>query len=198
MLGCYDFCGHYDWTFEWLRVRGGEPLVRHYWDEAIARDSQRHPAALIAAKGIAGMQEYWGHTLAEEAAGYHSTATDTVFRIDMHSCPSKGFLQRNHLAHYPDYCDHCMGWIGPMLHRSGWVVDHEHNHAGQCWWELRRTADPTPPSIPGALSGEQDVRLRPDWTGPQGLDVYSRATHPDDKTRVTSPCSPRPPEDSPP
>ncbi|MCX7825976.1 MAG: hypothetical protein N2689_10510, partial [Verrucomicrobiae bacterium] len=60
MLGCYDFCGHYEWTFEWLRQRGGEPLVRAYWDEAIRRDSQRHAARLIAEKGIEGMKQYWG------------------------------------------------------------------------------------------------------------------------------------------
>ena len=41
MLGCYDFCGHYEWTFEWFRAHGGEPLVREYWDKAIAQDSQR-------------------------------------------------------------------------------------------------------------------------------------------------------------
>ena len=27
MIGCYDFCGHYEWTFEWMRQRGGESLV---------------------------------------------------------------------------------------------------------------------------------------------------------------------------
>ena len=115
MIGVYDFCGHYDWTFEWLRKQGGEKLVRSYWDEAIHHDSQRHAALAIAQKGIAGMADYWGHTLAHEGAGYHTTATDEVFRIDMHDCPSKGFLIRNGLAQYPDYCDHCMGWIGPML-----------------------------------------------------------------------------------
>ncbi len=69
MLGTYDFCGHYDWTFEWLRREGGEPLMRWYWEEAIGGDSQRHAAALIVEKGFAGMKEYWSHTLAEEAAG---------------------------------------------------------------------------------------------------------------------------------
>ena len=47
MIGVYDFCGHYDWTFEWLRQQGGEALVRQYWDEAIHRDSQRHASELI-------------------------------------------------------------------------------------------------------------------------------------------------------
>jgi len=68
--------------------------VREYWDQAISQDSQRHAADLIVSKGIPGMVEYWGHTLDHEAAGYHCTATDTVYRIDMHQCPSKGFLIR--------------------------------------------------------------------------------------------------------
>ncbi len=35
MIGCYDFCGHYEWTFDWLEREGGRALVRAYWDEAI-------------------------------------------------------------------------------------------------------------------------------------------------------------------
>ena len=23
MIGVYDFCGHYEWTFEWFRQQGG-------------------------------------------------------------------------------------------------------------------------------------------------------------------------------
>jgi len=182
MLGCYDFCGHYEWTFEWMSQRGGEPLLREYWDEAIHRDSQRHAIELIGSKGIEGMKEYWGHTLVDEGAGYHCTATDTVFRTDMHECPSKGFLIRNGLHQHHDYCDHCMGWIGPLLKECGWVVDHEHNHCGQCWWELRRATDPTRPGKPGELSGEHDVRKSAGWLPPHGtMDVYERANAPQDK-----------------
>ncbi len=158
--------------------------MREYWDEAIAKDSQRHAAALIAAKGIAGMEEYWAHTLAEEAAGYYNTTTEKVFRIDMHECPSKGFLLRNGLAQYRDYCDHCMGWIGPVMKDAGFVVDHEHNHCGQCWWEMRRTDDLTPPSATGELSGANDVRLRGDWQRAVAPDIFSRSTDPDDKLPI--------------
>ena len=182
MIGVYDFCGHYEWTFEWLRRNGGEPLVRDYWSHAIGEDSQRHAEALIAPKGIPGMIEYWGHTLDHEAAGYTCTATDTLYRIDMHECPSKGFLIRNGLEQYHDYCDHCMGWIGPLLKRAGFVVDHQHNHRGRCWWEIRRADDPTPPSQAGERSGRHDVRLRPDWNRTTRMDTYRRATDPDDKS----------------
>jgi hypothetical protein len=57
-----------------------------------------------------------------------------------------------------------MGWIGPMLKQSGFAVDHQHNHCGQCWWEIRRSSDNVPPSEPGELAGSQDVRLRPNWS----------------------------------
>lgn len=163
MLGAYDFCGHYEWTFEWLRRRGGESLVRKYWDRAIHRDSQTHASRLILKKGFEGMKAYWGHTLKEEAAGYHTTATDRVMRVDMYACPSLGFLMRNRLKQYPDYCEHCMGWVGPLMKRAGYTVDHEHNHRGQCWWEIRRVRDATGPSAPGAMARRKDVRLEKDW-----------------------------------
>ena len=181
MLGCYDFCGHYEWTFEWLKELGGESLVREYWDQAINRDSQVHARALIIGEGIVGMKKYWAHTLDHEAAGFAITHQPDVIRIDMHECPSKGFLIRNGLAQYHDYCDHCMGWIGPMMKDAGFVVDHEHNHGGQCWWEMRSADDSTAPSGVGELSGDQDVRHRGDWWQSGSMDRYSRATDPDDK-----------------
>ncbi len=180
MIGCYDFCGHYEWTFEWLRLRGGHGLVKAYWDEAIHQDSQTHATRLIGGKGIEGMKEYWGPTLADEGAVYEGTASADVFRIDMHQCPSKGFLILNGLEQYHDYCDHCMGWIGPLMLEAGFVVDHEHNHCGQCWWEMRRREDPSSPSTPGEFSGDKDVRWREDWKS-EHMDHYRRATDSDDK-----------------
>jgi len=185
MLGVYDFCAHYEWTFAWLEKQGGPALVRQYWDEAIHIDSQRHASELICGKGFAGMAEYWAHTLKEENAAFHTTATEKLFRIDMHECPSKGFLLKNKLEQYSDYCDHCMGWILPMLKKAGFVVDHQHNHCGQCWWEIRHRDDHTSASAPGALAGKKDVRLRPEWnSGTQKKDNYVRATDPDQKTEA--------------
>ena len=182
MIGVYDFCGHYEWTFEWLRQAGGHELVRAYWHDAIYADSQRHATEAIEGQGIEGMKQYWGHTLAGEGGDWHTTATPDAFRIDMHHCPSKGSLLTNGLEQYHDYCDHCMGWIGPLMRQAGFVIDHQHNHHGQCWWEFRRVDDNSPASAPGALSGPHDIRLTKDWqTKADALDSYSRATDPDDK-----------------
>lgn len=190
MIGIYDFCGHYEWTFQWLHDQGGHELVRRYWDEAIHQDSQQHATALIVKKGFEGMKEYWGHTLAEEGAEWVTTAREDVFRIDMHVCPSKGFLLNNGLRQYSDYCDHCMGWIGPLMKKAGFVIDHQHNHCGQCWWEIR-PADALPAAMETDLAGAADVRRRPDWqTAETHLDTYERATDPDDKQ--PPPPSPQP------
>ena len=182
MIGCYDFCGHYEWTFDWLDQAGGHALVRDYWNEAINHDSQRHARDLILREGFTGMAKYWGHTLAEESPelGFSISSGPDFFRIDMHDCPSKGFLLRNGLAHHRDYCDHCIGWIGPLMKEAGFVIDHEHNHLGQCWWETRRKDDARPVSAPGEIAGKQDVRLRPDWK--EGAhDAFARATSVEEK-----------------
>jgi hypothetical protein len=184
MMGCYDFCAHYEWTFDWLEKEGGRALLREYWSEAISRDSQRHARDLIQRDGFAGMAKYWGHTLTEESPelGFSITRADEVFRIDIHDCPSKGFLLRNGLASCPDYCDHCLGWIGPMMRDAGFVIDHEHNHLGQCWWEMHPQKTDGGFTAPGAVAGINDVRLLPQWQ-PDGtkLDRYQKTTDPDDK-----------------
>ena len=184
MIGCYDFCGHYEWTFGWLEQAGGHALVRAYWDEAINLDAQRHARELIRQEGIPGMLKYWGHTLLEESPslGFHISHRADMFRSDFHDCPSRGFLLHNGLKNYGDYCDHCMGWCGPMMRELGYVIDHEHNHRGQCWWEFRPAAAQGVHTAPGSLAGNRDVRLRPDWPkDPAQLDRYTKATDPDDK-----------------
>lgn len=141
MIGCYDFCGHYDWTFAWLHQKGGDALLWEYWEQAIARDSQSHAARLIKEKGFAGMEEYWGHTLEDEApeGGYKAWREGESFNIEMVRCPSRGFLLDNKLEFSGDYCDHCIGWIGPVMAASGFTIKHAHNHQGQCYWHYQRS-----------------------------------------------------------
>lgn len=181
MIGCADFCGHYEWTFAWLDGEGGIEMVRDYWEDAIGRDSQVHARELIIPLGIKGMEKYWLHTLDEEGAGYAFTHNEKVFRTDMTECPSKGFLISNKLEQYTDYCDHCIGWIGPVMKDAGFEIYHEHNHCGQCWWEFRKAGESTEPSQPGEFAGEKDVRLRSDWKHPV-MDRFFKAV--DDRTKT--------------
>jgi len=180
MQGVYDFCGHYDWTFEWLRKKGGEALLKEYWEKAIGQDSQQHAWKLISEKGFEGMIEYWGLTLKEEGAGIHTVFADGVYRSDMYACPSKGFLLRNHIHFYHDYCDHCVGWVGPLLKKAGFKEHSQHNHQGMCWSEKVKKDDPRGPSAAGQISKENDVRLDKQWPSDK-IDSYYHAVSPDDK-----------------
>lgn len=181
MLGVYDFNGHYDWTFAWLEDLGGQAALDDYWDVAISQDSQIHARQQFQ-RGLAGMVDYWGHTLAEEGAGYTSEVTRNprtgrkLMRIDMHACPSMGFLVHNGIGFSSDYCNHCVGWIGPALTEAGFELDHEHDHAAHCWWEIRESSDHTPPTEAGELAAA-DVRLLPTWSA-QSVHCYRRSQGP--------------------
>lgn len=163
MIGVQDFIRYYDWTFEHIRVHYGEEELRRYWRESIAFNSQNHAYLLIKERGLEGMAEYWGHSLDSEEAGYVNTLAQEYFRIDMQGCPSKGLLTKIGQEEYRDYCQHCMGWIKPIMDETGFIIDHEHNHHGQCWWEMRpATSKREKPELP-PVRGDHDVRLRDDW-----------------------------------
>lgn len=162
MIGVQDFIRYYNWTFEYLRRHYDEEAVQRYWAEAIAFNSQNHANVLIQAKGLEGMAEYWGHTLQSEEAGYRATLGSDHFRIDMYECPSKGLLIEIGQQEYHDYCQHCMGWIKPIMDGAGFLIDHEHNHQGQCWWEMYPANEASHKSPPPVRDNE-DVRQRRGW-----------------------------------
>jgi hypothetical protein len=161
MLGCHDFCGYYEWTFHYLRRRFGRAGLQKYWADAIAGDSQQHYVQAGREKGLRGLYESWFKTGVDEECEWTVTLDEdkNLLRLDMRECPSKGFLISNDLNADEDYCDHCIGWIGPALNVIGAeVAGHEHNHCGQCWWEMRMNdRDATPVRV------SEDIRNDMRW-----------------------------------
>lgn len=140
MLGCHDFCGYYDWTFHHVRQTFGEEALRQLWSEAIGADAQQAYLAAAVRDGLRGLLNIWTKTGEDEHCDWTFTLDEerNVLRWDMRNCPSKGFLLQNDLNADADYCDHCIGWIAPVLAKAGIeVAAHEHNHRGQCWAEMR-------------------------------------------------------------
>lgn len=161
MLGCHDFCGHYEWTFHYVRRRWGQEAVARLWAEAIGGESQKHYAEAALRAGLRGLYETWTKTGQDEACDWTFTLDDSrnVLRCDMRECPSKGFLIGNDLNADEDYCDHCLGWIGPLLDQVGAeVLQHEHNHCGQCWMTIRMKDREAAP-----LDLDRDIRRDPRW-----------------------------------
>jgi hypothetical protein len=161
MLGCHDFCGHYEWTFHYVRRRFGQEAVRRLWDDAIGGESQNHYTQAALKEGLTGLYNCWVKTGEDEQCDWTWTVDErkNVLRWDMRKCPSKGFLIENDLNADEDYCDHCMGWMGPLLGRVGAeVVVHEHNHCGQCWGEIKMKGKPSQ-----SLDLPTDIRKDPRW-----------------------------------
>ncbi len=184
MLGSYDFCGHYEWTFAWLKSQGQPGLLEAYWEDAIGRDSQAHARDAIVQHGLEGMKAYWGHTMNEESPdqGYTISSEGNRFRMDIHDCPSKGFLLRNNLEQFPDYCDHCIGWIGPVMREAGYAVNHEHNHRGQCWWEMFPENDGHAKAGTETIGARYDSKRLAQWdTGETPIDRFVHAHGVQDK-----------------
>lgn len=161
MLGCHDFCGHYDWTFHYMRRKFGQESVHKLWAEAIGGESQDHYRIAGRANGLQGLYDVWTQTGVDEKCDWTFTLDKEkqVLRMDMRKCPSKGFLLGNDRNADEDYCDHCAGWVAPLLGDLGLTVAaHEHNHAGQCWWELQRKDRPYTP-----LTVSVEIRNDPRW-----------------------------------
>jgi len=162
MLGCYDFIGHYDWSFEWFRKKGGEALAKRYWVEAIPQSQPHNIAALIQTEGFEGMNKHWGGGRLNEEGGTFFTRGEDHFRMDVHECATLGFLKRNKLKFYHDYCHHCAEWVNPVVESAGFILYAEHDHQGHCFFEFRRKDDSAPP-LPPEQMGARDVRNMPDW-----------------------------------
>ena len=79
---------------------------------------RRHRAGLRGP--LRGLYKTWVGTGEEENCDWTFTLDEekNVLRWDMRECPSKGFLIRHDLNADEDYCNHCMGWIIPMLEAS--------------------------------------------------------------------------------
>jgi hypothetical protein len=161
MLGCQDFCGYYDWTFHYVRRRWGKAALERLWREAIGGDSQRHYGGPAAKSGLRALYGVWVKTGQDEHCDWTFTLDEekNVLRWDMRDCPSKGFLIANGLHADEDYCDHCTGWVIPMLEDAGAeLVEHEHNHCGQCWAVMRMKDRPALP-----LAVKADIHNDPRW-----------------------------------
>jgi hypothetical protein len=161
MLGCHDFCGYYEWTFHHIRQTFGQRGVHEFWAGAIAADSQQAYADAAMRARLRGLLEVWTKTGQDEHCDWSFTLDEqkNALRWDMRQCPSKGFLIESDLNADEDYCDHCMGWIVPLLQRAGAeVAGHQHNHRGQCWGEMRIKGVPYTP-----LELADDIRNDPRW-----------------------------------
>ena len=170
MLGVNDFIGYYDWTFHFLKENFGEKTLQEYWEEAVAGDALREFREKVKGGGVKPLVEHWVESSLGEGCIFQIVFGPDYFRYDMERCPSLSFLLEKGKNFFRDYCSHCWGWVKPLLDKGGWMLWHEHDHTGKCWWEMRKKGKL---SEPGELAGKKDIRLREGW----GRGVIHRFKH---------------------
>jgi hypothetical protein len=110
----------YNELFKMLAERGAEHLQRYWLEIAGLQRSLLGP--YVERAGFRGMYEYWDHIRIEENCEMDLEYGEDYFHMQMLECPSLSKNLDNDAGLCPVYCDHCAGWIVPVLESYGYHV----------------------------------------------------------------------------
>ncbi|WDR02598.1 hypothetical protein PSQ19_18790 [Devosia algicola] len=158
MIPSDHFPRFYNEVFKFLATQGREALEQ-YWLE-ISKNQERHTLELFQTKGLAGMHEYWSHIRDEENCDMDLDLHDDRLELRMNVCPSLSKVLDNDAAPMQHYCDHCAGWIGPIMDKTGYhlVYDAIDRTKPQCIVRIFKDRAK-------AEAAEKHTALLMDWPG---------------------------------
>jgi len=117
MIPSDHFVRFYNEVFKALEELGHEHLVA-YWRE-LGRLQTLELAEMFRAGGLEACRQYWERIVGEENCQADLTLTDDYFELRMHRCPSLSKVLDNDAGSCELYCDHCMGWVEPVMAAAG-------------------------------------------------------------------------------
>ena len=120
MIPSDHFVRFYNEVFKALERKGHEHLVA-YWRQ-LGRVQGRELTDKFRAGGLQACYDYWKRILKEEDCKGHLTLTDDYFEFRMDRCPSLAKVLDNDAAASELYCDHCAGWVEPVIKSAGMHV----------------------------------------------------------------------------
>ncbi len=123
MIPSDHFVRYYNEVFKALEARGHQHL-QAYWRE-IGELQKKELAASFRRGGIKACYEYWDRILKEENCVGKLTLTDDYFEFKMEVCPSLSKALDNDAGAFEFYCDHCLGWVEPLMQASGLYAVHD-------------------------------------------------------------------------
>ena len=158
MIPSDHFPRFYNEVFKFLQRRG-QGALEDYW-LAISGNQERHALKLFEEKGFAGMEQYWSVIREEENCDLDIARDDERFVLTMNKCPSLTKVLDNDAAPMERYCDHCAGWIGPIMDKLDYhlvydVIDRQKPH---CVMQVFRDAE-------AAHAAEAVAELPVGWPG---------------------------------
>ncbi len=132
MIPSDHFVRFYNEVFKALHRKGRAHLVA-YWRE-LGRLQSLELAERFRAGGLRACHAYWRRILREENCGGRLKLTPDYFEFRMRRCPSLSKVLDNDATPCRLYCDHCMGWVEPVMKAAGLhaVMDMESRTEPHC------------------------------------------------------------------
>ena len=118
MIPSDHFVRMYNELFKMLEEKGHSHLQR-YW-KRIASLQETILGPFIERDGLKGMYDYWEHIRIEENCDADLVLTDDYFELRMNECPSLSKVLDNDAGPFKLYCDHCAGWVKPVITKHGY------------------------------------------------------------------------------
>jgi hypothetical protein len=158
MIPSDHFTRFYNEVFKFLESQGEQELEAYFL--AISKNQEKHILELIETKGLAGMYEYWEHIRIEENCDMDLELHEDHLALRMNVCPSLTKVLDNDAEPMARYCDHCAGWIGPIMDKTGYhlVYDVIDRKKPQCFTRIFKDAAK-------AKEAEKDTQLLMGWPG---------------------------------
>lgn len=158
MIPSDHFTRFYNEVFKFLE-RQGEEHLQAYWLE-ISKNQERHVLNLFREKGLEGMEDYWAMIRDEENCDLTLSRSDDRFELTMHECPSLTKVRDNDAEPMARYCDHCAGWIGPIMDKLGYYLVYDAISREEPRCVMRVFTDAAT-----ARAAEQEAKLLMGWPG---------------------------------
>ena len=118
MLPSDHFVRMYNEMFKMLEEKGHAELQSYWMEIAKLQDTILGP--YITKDGLKGMYDYWARINIEENCGAAMDLTEDYFEFAMTKCPSLSKVLDNDAQPSPLYCDHCAGWVKPVVEKYGY------------------------------------------------------------------------------
>lgn len=158
MIPSDHFTRFYNEVFKFLESQGEEALEAYFLE--ISKNQERHILDLIQTKGLDGMYQYWSVIEEEENCDMDLVIDEDHIELTMNKCPSLSKVMDNDAAPMGRYCDHCAGWVGPIMDKTGYhlVYDVISRTEPRCVMRVFKDAEK-------AREAEKQVKLLMGWPG---------------------------------
>ncbi|MGI6082027.1 MAG: hypothetical protein ACOYEP_04060 [Limnochordia bacterium] len=123
MIPSDHFVRFYNEVFKFLDSQGDKALESYY--RLVSEQQEMHCLELFRNQGPAGMKAYWDHIAYEENCDMTNTAYPDRFELVMHRCPSLSKVLDNDAQPFERYCEHCPGWVVPLLRKAGFHCEYD-------------------------------------------------------------------------